>query len=97
MKESLAKYRPVAEAIAKIFQPHVEVVIHDIESDRVDLCIDSALDPYDYFATAAVISGAGGQLTDWDGNEVTLDWFGHILASGDRRCHDAVLELLNFK
>jgi len=36
MKESLAKYIPVAEAIAKIFQPHVEVVIHDIERDLVD-------------------------------------------------------------
>ncbi len=35
MKEGLSKYIPVAEAIAKLFQPHVEVVIHDIESDLI--------------------------------------------------------------
>jgi len=65
-----------------------------LASGRVDFCIDSGFDPYDYFANAAVVSGSGGILTDWDGNEVTLDWFGHVLASGDRRCHDAVLDLL---
>lgn len=36
MKKSLSKYIPVADAITKIFQPHVEVVIHDIESDLID-------------------------------------------------------------
>jgi D-arginine utilization repressor len=35
MKESLSRYIPIADAIAKIFQPHVEVVIHDIESDLI--------------------------------------------------------------
>jgi predicted transcriptional regulator YheO len=36
MKESLSKYIPVAEAISKIFKPHVEVVIHNIESDLIE-------------------------------------------------------------
>lgn len=65
-----------------------------IASGRVDFCIDSGMDPYDYFATSAVISGAGGCLTDWEGNDLTLEWSGQILASGDRRCHDAVIKLL---
>jgi histidinol phosphatase-like enzyme (inositol monophosphatase family) len=67
-----------------------------LASGRVDSCIDGGFEPYDYFANAAVIAGAGGYLTDWDGNEVTLDWFGNILASGDKRCHDAVIKLLKY-
>ncbi len=35
MKESLTRYIPIADAVAKIFQPHVEVVIHDIENDLI--------------------------------------------------------------
>lgn len=35
MKDSLAKYVPIADAVARIFQPHVEVVLHDIETDKI--------------------------------------------------------------
>lgn len=65
-----------------------------LASGRVDICIDSGLDPYDYFASAAVISGAGGVLTDWDGNEPTLEWNGKVLAAGDRVCHAEVVKIL---
>ncbi|MCP3887831.1 MAG: HTH domain-containing protein [Desulfobulbaceae bacterium] len=35
MKDWLTRYVPVADAIALLLQPHVEVVIHDIESDSI--------------------------------------------------------------
>lgn len=35
MQESLSRYIPVADAVARIFKPHVEVVIHDIQKDVV--------------------------------------------------------------
>ncbi len=42
MKDSLSQFIPVAEAIAKILSPHVEVVIHDIKKD----CIVHIVNPY---------------------------------------------------
>lgn len=35
MNESLTRYVPIAEAIAQLFHPHVEVVLHDIERDSI--------------------------------------------------------------
>jgi predicted transcriptional regulator YheO len=35
VKDWIARYVPVADAITQLFQPHVEVVIHDIESDSI--------------------------------------------------------------
>lgn len=35
MNESLTRYIPIADAIAQLFHPHVEVVIHDIEGDSI--------------------------------------------------------------
>ena len=31
----LESYAPVAEAIARLFHPHVEVVVHDLAADRI--------------------------------------------------------------
>lgn len=42
MQDHLSQFIPVAEAIAKILQPHVEVVIHDIKKD----CIAYIANPY---------------------------------------------------
>ncbi len=35
MESTLSSYTPVADAIAKIFHPYAEVVIHDIEKDNI--------------------------------------------------------------
>ncbi len=35
MKDSFSRYIPIADAIALLFQPYAEVVIHDIASDTV--------------------------------------------------------------
>lgn len=61
---------------------------------RTDIAIDSWFAPYDFYASAAVISGAGGILSDWEGKDVTLDWTGGILASGNRACHQRAIEVL---
>lgn len=66
-----------------------------LASGRVDLCVDSGLKPYDVFAPAAVISGAGGVMTDWSGSELSLtSSSGQTLASGDPQTHRIALNLL---
>ncbi len=65
-----------------------------LASGQVDLAVDSGLEPFDVFASAAVIAGAGGFMTDWNGNELNLGWSGQVIAAGDRRCLEAALALL---
>jgi inositol-phosphate phosphatase/L-galactose 1-phosphate phosphatase/histidinol-phosphatase len=66
-----------------------------LASGRTNIAIDSGFDPFDFYACASVISGAGGILTNWDGKEVSLDWSGGILAAGDVECHRKTIELIS--
>lgn len=61
---------------------------------RTDLALDSGLKPYDVFAPAAVIEGAGGMMTDWDGAPLDLGASGRTLAAGDPALHAAALEMV---
>ena len=66
-----------------------------LASGRTNIAIDSGFDPFDFFACAAVISGAGGILTKWNGDEVSLAWSGGILAACDIECHRKTVKLIN--
>jgi histidinol phosphatase-like enzyme (inositol monophosphatase family) len=60
-------------------------------SGRTDLAVDSGLDPFDVYASAAVIEGAGGYMTDWNGKALSFDMAGHVVAAGDKaRLEDAI-------
>ena len=65
-----------------------------LASGRTDLAVDGGLDPFDIFAPAAVIEGAGGIITDWSGDRFTLNWRGLVVAAGDRGLHARALALL---
>ncbi len=60
----------------------------------VDICLEGNLDPFDFCALVPVIDGAGGAISDWRGAPLGLESGPRILASGDRRIHDAALALL---
>lgn len=66
-----------------------------LASGRTDLAIDGGLDPVDIFAAAAVIEGAGGVVTDWRGQGITLGWKDLVLASGDPALHAQALSVLS--
>ena len=51
---------------------------------------------YDYAALVPIIAGAGGVMTDWDGNDLSENkGGGRILAVGDPQLLPDVLEVLN--
>ena len=50
---------------------------------------------FQYAALAPVIESAGGVVTDWQGNPLTLSSDGTILACGDRRTHAEILALID--
>ena len=66
-----------------------------LASGRSDLAIDGGLDIFDVLAPAAVIAGAGGRVSDWQGRPIGLDWRGRVLAAGDPALHDAALAMLD--
>jgi histidinol phosphatase-like enzyme (inositol monophosphatase family) len=65
-----------------------------LASGRTDLSVDCGLKPYDIFAPAAVIGGAGGVMTEWSGAELTLGSTGRVVAAGDRGLHEMAVALL---
>ncbi len=65
-----------------------------LASGRTNLAIDSGLDSFDIYASAAVILGAGGYVIDCNGDPVTLDMEGHVLAAGDKARLDEAVSIL---
>jgi len=42
-----------------------------------------------------IVTGAGGQMTDWKGDPLTRESGGHVVASSDERLHDQALQILS--
>ena len=60
-----------------------------------DLVVEASLAPYDFMALVPVIQGAGGMITDWQGQSLHLASGGQVVAAGDARTHAAVTTLLS--
>ncbi len=65
-----------------------------LASGHVDMVCEATMQPYDYCALIPVIEGAGGVITDWRGETLTLKSDGRVLASGDPRIHDLAIKAL---
>ena len=65
-----------------------------LASGFTDLVLESGLKPYDFCALAPVIAGAGGLVTDWGGNQITIASTGDVLAVGDPALLTPALALL---
>lgn len=65
-----------------------------LASGRTDIAIDCGLEPFDVYASAAVIQGAGGYMTDWEGNDIDFNMTGTVIASGDRARLAELVDLL---
>ena len=66
-----------------------------LASGRTDIGLDAKFDPFDVFAPAAVIEGAGGIVTDWSGKAIDLQWRGQILAAGCETMHEQAMAILS--
>jgi myo-inositol-1(or 4)-monophosphatase len=64
-----------------------------LAAGHIDLVIETELKPYDILPLIPIIAGAGGIVTDWQGNSPTAG--GRIIAAGDKRTHEAVLKVLS--
>jgi inositol-phosphate phosphatase/L-galactose 1-phosphate phosphatase/histidinol-phosphatase len=64
-------------------------------SGRIDLALDTRLQIYDFACYRPILEGAGGRVTDWRGEAVTLATGTRILAAGDPGLHEAALAMVH--
>jgi fructose-1,6-bisphosphatase/inositol monophosphatase family enzyme len=65
-----------------------------IATGFLDIVIECSLVEYDYLALTPIIEGAGGRITDWQGNGLRMGSGDRVVATGDARVHDEALALL---
>lgn len=65
-----------------------------LASGRTDMAFDTRLKLWDYAPFRPIIEGAGGVITDWDGQPITHATGKRILAAGDRARHGEMLRLV---
>lgn len=63
-----------------------------LSSGFMDIAIESGLQPYDVAALIPIIKGAGGQVSNWQGDTDLMP--SDIIACGDPALHDQVIECL---
>ena len=63
-----------------------------LAAGHVDLVVEAGLAIYDIAPLIAIIEGAGGVISTWDGGSAAAG--GRVVAAADRRLHDAALTLL---
>ena len=65
-----------------------------LASGHVDLLVEMNLQPYDYMALVPVVEGAGGVLTDWTGQPLTLASEGRVIAAASPALHAEAIAVL---
>ena len=61
----------------------------------LDVVVERGLKLYDFAALVPIVEGAGGSMTDWQGNELTTNSHGHVLALGDKALRAAARRALS--
>lgn len=98
---SPALFTPAGKSRYRAVEKNVRLARYGIDcyaycmlaSGHADLVIESGLNAYDIAALIPIIEGAGGRVTTWTGENAADG--GSILASGDPRLHDQVLDILS--
>jgi histidinol phosphatase-like enzyme (inositol monophosphatase family) len=65
-----------------------------VAAGHLDLVVERQLALYDFAALIPIIEGSGGLITDWNGQPLTRQSAGDIVAAGDPSLHQQVVQLL---
>ncbi|MGQ3214542.1 MAG: inositol monophosphatase family protein [Shinella sp.] len=61
---------------------------------RTDLALDGGQKVFDFAPFRPIVEGAGGIVTDWAGQQLTLESSGQLLGAGDATVHRQALDLI---
>ncbi|MAL25319.1 MAG: histidinol-phosphatase [Croceicoccus sp.] len=65
-----------------------------LASGHLDMVVEAGLKLHDFAALIPVVEGAGGMMTDWNGDPLHAGSDGHVLALGDSARLEDVIEAL---
>ncbi len=65
-----------------------------VAAGHADACIDYDLKPYDYLPLSAIIKGAGGLISDWQGNPLNMRSDGRVVCAATPELHQQLLAVL---
>ncbi|EPX86020.1 inositol monophosphatase family protein [Salipiger mucosus] len=65
-----------------------------LASGHCDLVLETGLEPYDFLPVVQVVRGAGGVITDWQGEPLGTGSGGDVLASATAELHAQMLDEL---
>jgi len=88
--EAFARVRSQAKLTRYGYDCYAYAMIAD---GGIDCVVESRLKPFDICALIPIITGAGGGVCSWTGDDASLG--GRVLAFGDVRVLDAAIELLS--
>jgi myo-inositol-1(or 4)-monophosphatase len=63
-----------------------------LAAGHIDLVIETELKAYDIIPLIPIILGAGGRITSWEGGPAERG--GRVVVAGDKRVHEAALEMI---
>ena len=63
-----------------------------LAAGNIDAVVEAGLKPYDYLPVVPIVNGAGGLMTDWNGNPLTPSSDGRVIAAATPALHRALLE-----
>jgi inositol-phosphate phosphatase/L-galactose 1-phosphate phosphatase/histidinol-phosphatase len=66
-----------------------------LASGHIDVIVEAGLKLHDYASLAPVVEAAGGHMCDWEGNPLSAESDGKVIALGDSARLDDVLEALH--
>jgi inositol-phosphate phosphatase/L-galactose 1-phosphate phosphatase/histidinol-phosphatase len=58
-----------------------------------DVVVEANMQAYDFCALVPVVEGAGGKMSDWQGEPLHIYSDGCVVASGDHHCHEQVVAI----
>ena len=64
-----------------------------LAAGQIDLIIETELKPHDVVPLIPIVLGAGGIITTWENGPAQAG--GRVVVAGDKRVHEAALEILN--
>jgi histidinol phosphatase-like enzyme (inositol monophosphatase family) len=65
-----------------------------VASGWLDVVVEAGLKIHDFAALVPVVEGAGGRMCDWQGDPLTADSIGEVIAAGDPARVEEILEAL---
>ncbi|MGN6375060.1 MAG: histidinol-phosphatase [Sphingomonas sp.] len=66
-----------------------------LASGHLDIVVEGQLKLHDFAALVPVVEGAGGRMCDWQGEPLTADSIGEVIAAGDPARVEEIIEALS--